>query len=277
MNTAAMQDEAIISLQDVYKEFEGNQVLCGLDLDIRAGETMTILGGSGTGKSVVLKIIVGLLKADRGRVVLFGEDTTSLGDADMIHLRRRMGVLFQGSALFDSLTVLDNVAYPLREHGGAGQRDIEGIVKEKLTLVGLENIEHLRPAELSGGMRKRVGLARAIALEPEVILYDEPTTGLDPVNTLRIDTLIKELQERLRVTSVVVTHDIMSALRISDRIAFLSEGKILEVGTPFDMLKSRTPAVREFMNDIYTLLRRRSASGFRGGAGAAESKTGGGV
>jgi phospholipid/cholesterol/gamma-HCH transport system ATP-binding protein len=237
----------IIGIQSVSKAFERQQVLNGVNLDIRKGETITILGGSGTGKSVLLKLISGLEKPDRGRIVIEARDIVPLNEQELISLRRKIGMLFQGAALFDSLSTGENVAYPIREHFRFSEEKIRKIVREKLRLVGLEGIEEKMPAELSGGMKKRVGLARAIAIDPEIILYDEPTTGLDPANTERINQLIVELQRILHVTSIVVTHDLESAYAITDRLALLHKGRIAMVGTQKEFLASRIQEVRDFI------------------------------
>lgn len=240
--------EAVIRLEQVHRAFDENRVLSGLDLEVSEGETFTILGGSGIGKSVTLKLLIGLLRADRGRVLFRGRDVTALSERKWIEVRRHFGMVFQASALFDSLTVLENVAYPLREQGESDEARIREIVGEKLALVGLEGSEPLLPAELSGGMRKRVAVARAIALEPEVILYDEPTLGLDPSNAGRVVDLIRSLQRRLRVTSVVVTHDIRLCRAVSDRIGLLSEGRLVWLDTPRGLKDSAAPEIREFLS-----------------------------
>jgi phospholipid/cholesterol/gamma-HCH transport system ATP-binding protein len=236
-----------LSLEQVFKSFDGNSVLRGVDLEVRRGETLSILGGSGTGKSVTLKILIGLLRADAGRVLFRGREVTTLSERDWVAVRRHIGMVFQGSALFDSLSVLDNVAYSLREHASLSEVAIRTIVATKLQLVGLEGVEERLPAELSGGMRKRVGVARALALEPEVLLYDEPTTGLDPANSRRIAELIRDLQKRLGVTSVVVTHDLPLAFSISDRVGLLHEGHLVQLDTPSRLREAPVPAMREFI------------------------------
>jgi phospholipid/cholesterol/gamma-HCH transport system ATP-binding protein len=239
--------ETELSLEQVFKSFDGQDVLGGLDLEVRRGETLAILGGSGTGKSVMLKLMIGLLRADAGRIAFRGRDVTLLRERDWVPVRRHIGMVFQGSALFDSLTVLDNVAYALREHASLSEIAIRTIVATKLQLVGLEGIEKRLPAQLSGGMRKRVGVARALALEPEVLLYDEPTTGLDPANSRRVAELIRDLQKRLGVTSVVVTHDLPLAFSISNRVGLLHEGKIVQLDAPTRLREEPVPAMREFI------------------------------
>ncbi len=236
-----------IELHRLFKAFDENHVLQGVDLGIEAGEILTILGGSGTGKSVLLKLIVGLLKPDAGEILVEGEDIVPLDEEQLLKVRRKVGMLFQGAALFDSLSVKENVAFPLREHTRMTEQEIRDRVAEVLSLVGMEGTEAKYPAELSGGMRKRVGLARAIALTPRILLYDEPTTGLDPRNVDKINELISDLRAKLQVTSVVVTHDLHSAFRISDRVSLLSEGRIVATGTPAEISGLENAAVQEFL------------------------------
>jgi phospholipid/cholesterol/gamma-HCH transport system ATP-binding protein len=219
-------DEVAIEIRGVHKRFGDKVIYRGLDLTVQRGETLTVLGPSGVGKSVMLRMLVGLQRPDDGRVVVDGSDLATLDDAGLRTLRRKVGMLFQGSALFDSMSVGENVAYGLREHYRWPAEKMNARVAECLEWVGLPGIEAMRPADLSGGMKKRVGLARALAPGPEVILYDEPTTGLDPSNTRRINELIVSLQERLKVTSVVITHDIEAALAVADRVALLEGGRI---------------------------------------------------
>jgi phospholipid/cholesterol/gamma-HCH transport system ATP-binding protein len=238
--------EVVIALQGIDKAFDGNVVLAGLDLEIRRGETFTILGGSGSGKSVTLKLMIGLLRPERGRVLVQGRDVTDLPERDWVPVRRAFGMVFQGAALFDSLTVLENVAYPLREHTDMGEEAIRQRVAERLGWVGLEGVEEQLPAQLSGGMRKRVAVARAVALDPEIILYDEPTTGLDPANSRRIGELISSLQRRLGVTSVVVTHELALCFAVSDRIGLLDHGRLVQEGPPDEMRREPGPEAREF-------------------------------
>lgn len=240
--------EEIVKWQDVCKSFGDNCVLDGLTLSVNKGETMTIIGGSGSGKSVMLKILLGLLPPDEGSVFFHGRDVAKMNTEQLIKVRRNVGMLFQGGALFDSLSVGENIAYPLREHFKYSDDDINRIVAEKLALVGLEGIEDMAPSDLSGGMKKRVALARAIATDPEVILYDEPTTGLDPANTARINRLIRDLQEKLKVTSIVVTHDMASAFFISDRLAMLYNRRIEFVGSPDAARRSDNRVVKNFIH-----------------------------
>jgi len=240
--------EVIIRFQDIWKAFGRNVIYEGLDLDVRRGETLTVVGGSGTGKSVLLKCLLRLLIPDRGTITAFGETVTGRNEREMLPIRRRIGMLFQGGALFDSLTVRENVAYPLREHGWTDEDEIGSRVADVLKMVNMPGIEEKWPAELSGGMKKRVGLARAIAMRPEVILYDEPTTGLDPTNVRHIDDLIMDLQKRLGVTSIVVTHDMASAFRISDRIALLLDRRIVWVGPKEDVDTCPDQRVKGFVD-----------------------------
>lgn len=238
---------AFIEFRDVYKSFGPKVVYAGLNLLIEREEALTIVGGSGVGKSVMLKMLIGLLAVDRGEIYFDGECLQKLGSKDLARVRQRIGMLFQGAALFDSLTVRENVAYGLREHHKMTEDEISERVDWALTLVGLPGIEPMSPADLSGGMKKRVGLARTIALRPEVLLYDEPTTGLDPINTTRINHLIMSLQSALKVTSVVVTHDMGSAFTISTRLAMVHKGRVIATGTPDEFRASRDPTVRNFI------------------------------
>jgi phospholipid/cholesterol/gamma-HCH transport system ATP-binding protein len=232
---------------EVYKNFDGKEVLRGLTLFIRRGEVLIILGGSGTGKTVVLKHIVGLLQPDKGRIFVEGKDITNYEENQLMPIRKSVGFLFQGSALFDSMSVFDNVAFPLQEHTQLSQSDIEVKVKEKLKLVGLEGTDWMMPSNLSGGMRKRVALARAIILEPKALLYDEPTTGLDPITTRWVTKLMRSIHEQLKITSIIVTHNVQSAMAVADRIAFLYRGKIKFVGTPEEIETCEDHIVQEFL------------------------------
>lgn len=237
----------MIEIVNLYKRFEGHEVLRGVNLTIRDGETMVIIGRSGCGKSVLLKHIIGLMRPDRGQVLVDGEEVGRIQGAALAKLRLQFGMLFQGAALFDSLTVGENVSFSLREHTAMSEADIERRVEECLRWVGLGGIERLKPAELSGGMRKRVGLARALAMRPRFILYDEPTTGVDPVMADVINRLIVMLHDRLKVTGIVVTHDMVSATRVADRIAMLHEGRIIRVGTPQEIRSADDPVVSRFV------------------------------
>jgi len=234
-------------LRGVFKSFEGNRVLRGLDLAVQAGESLTIIGGSGTGKSVLLRLIIGLLKPDVGQILLEGQDIVPLRERELLRIRRKIGMVFQGSALFDSLSVEENVAYALREHTDWDGERIRARVREALDLVGLNDVERMQPAELSGGMRKRVAVARAIALPPRILLYDEPTTGLDPSNVEKVNELILDLKHKLGVTSVVVTHDMPSALKVSDRLAMLREGRIAAIGSPEEIQATHHSLIRDFI------------------------------
>jgi len=226
-----MQDEIIIDVRNVYKSFGPKEVHSGLTLAIRKGESITVLGGSGSGKSVLLKEITGLLKPEQGEVIVEGENIVPMEEKDLVSVRKKMGMLFQGAALFDSLTVEENIAYPLRENTDYPEDKIRDVVATNLELVGLPDIQDKMPADLSGGMKKRVGLARAMAMNPKILLYDEPTTGLDPPNISRINELIKDMQAQFGITGVIITHDVQSAFEVSDRVAFLYHGKIIFTGT----------------------------------------------
>ncbi len=238
----------MIEIKNLKKSFGKKEVLRSVNLSIKTGETMVIIGRSGCGKSVLLKHIVGLLKADEGEVTVDGQIISRMSPAELYKIRTKFGYLFQGAALFDSMTVGENVGLALRENYQMSEQKIQEIVAEKLALVGLPNIEHMKPSELSGGMRKRVGLARALATNPEYIFYDEPTTGLDPIMSDAIDTLIKDLAQKLRVTSVVITHDIQSVYKVADRVAMMHEGKIYFLGNPKDLAETRDPIVRNFVD-----------------------------
>lgn len=239
-----------VELRRLVKSFRGRPVLQGLDVVVHLGETYAIVGGSGTGKSVCLKHMIGLLHPDSGEVWVEGRNVTRLSEDEWVPVRRRFGMVFQGAALFDSLSVRENVAWPLREHLDASEDRIRERVRACLEAVGLPEVEELLPGELSGGMRKRVGIARAIALEPDIILYDEPTAGLDPANARRIGELIRSLQTRLRVTSVVVTHDMELCCQVSDRLGLLEEGRIAVEGSPEELRQSDPPALRQFLGGV---------------------------
>ncbi|MGD8327821.1 MAG: ABC transporter ATP-binding protein [Acidobacteriota bacterium] len=238
----------MIHIEDLHKAFGSLQVLRGADLDIAKGESMVVIGGSGTGKSVLIKHIIGLLRPDAGKVEVDGHVVAELKRPELGAMRRRMGMLFQYAALFDSMNVEANVSFSLRQHTKMSEAEIADRVEEVLGMVGLSGVQKKWPAELSGGMKKRAGLARAIALGPEIILYDEPTTGLDPILADQINELIIDLRERLNVTSVTITHDMISAYKIGDRIAMLYEGRIEEVGTPEEIQESDNPVVQQFIH-----------------------------
>jgi phospholipid/cholesterol/gamma-HCH transport system ATP-binding protein len=242
-----MAGETALSVRGLEKTFGGRPVLAGVDLDVRRGETVVVIGRSGGGKSVLLKHLVGLVRPDKGTVQVLGEDVTAYSSSQWTGLRGRIGMVFQGAALFDSLTVGENVAMGLRVRKRLPAAEEEALVRERLAQVGLTEVEHLKPASLSGGMKKRVALARAIATDPEVLLYDEPTTGLDPVMADVINRLIRELQSRFGLTSVVVTHDMTSAYLVADRIAYLHQGRIHAQGTPDEIRRSEDPIVRSFV------------------------------
>ncbi len=237
----------MIQIRDLSKAFNGTPVLRHVTLAIKAGETMVVMGRSGCGKSVLLKHLIGLLKPDAGSVHVDGIDITQLSGRSLDKLRMKFGMLFQSAALFDSMSVGENVGFALREHTTMSPGAIRKRVQECLEMVGLKGIEALAPSELSGGMRKRVGLARALAMHPEIILYDEPTTGIDPVMADVINRLIVALRDQLKVTSVVVTHDMSSAYKVADRMAMLYNGSILQVGTPEEIRRSANPAVQQFI------------------------------
>jgi phospholipid/cholesterol/gamma-HCH transport system ATP-binding protein len=240
-------DENIISFRGVSKAFGDVMVYEDLSLDIRRGETLTIIGGSGVGKSVCLKMLIGLMKTDGGTIHAFGDEVSTMGAKGLLRLRSRIAMLFQGAALFDSMSVEENIKYPLIEHNWGTQGEMNKRVTEVLEMVDMPGIQKMKPSELSGGMKKRVGLARSIAIEPEVILYDEPTTGLDPVNVRRINGLILSLQERLGITSIVVTHDMDTVFTITDRLAMVYEKRIAFVGTPAQAEQHDLMYLREFI------------------------------
>jgi phospholipid/cholesterol/gamma-HCH transport system ATP-binding protein len=237
----------MISLQHLYKSFDGKQVLRDMSIEVERGETVVIVGGSGTGKSVTLKHIIGLLKPDRGHVLVDGNDITAMGEVELNQFRRRFGMAFQEGALFDSMSVFENIAFPLRRHTKMKEPEIRARVEECLEDVHLHGVEKKRPSELSGGMRRRVGFARAISLKPEILLFDEPTTGLDPVISDVIAELICEMDMKLGTTTVTITHDMKVAFKIADRVAMLHEGTIVESGTPEEFQRSTNPIVQQFI------------------------------
>ena len=238
----------MIKINSVTKYFGSQQVINGLDLEIPDKKTVVIIGRSGCGKSVLLKHMIGLLRPDSGSIIIKDKDISKLDTKELDEVRKHFGMLFQSAALFDSLTVAENVGFALTRFTKKSPLEIRKLVKEKLALVGLENVEEKKPAELSGGMKKRVGLARAIAMDPEIMLYDEPTTGLDPIMSDVINELIVDLQKKLKMTSVVVTHDMKSAYKIGDKIAMMYEGRIIEEGTPAEIQNTNNLTVRQFIN-----------------------------
>lgn len=238
----------MIEIIDLHKSFGSNKVLRGINLIIKEGESLAIIGRSGCGKSVLLKHIVGLLSPDEGYIKFEGKIINNLERKELYEVRRKFGFLFQGAALFDSMTVEENVSLALVENENRmSPEEIKKIVAEKLELVGLPGTQNLKPSELSGGMKKRVGLARALVTNPEYILYDEPTTGLDPIMSDSIDDLIKDLNEKLNVTSIIVTHDMFSVKNTADKIAMIHEGKIYFTGTPEEVLESKDPVIQKFI------------------------------
>jgi phospholipid/cholesterol/gamma-HCH transport system ATP-binding protein len=243
----------VISVKNLQKSFGALDVLRGVSFEIADGETVAIIGQSGCGKSVLLKHIIGLMKADSGEVIVDGVNIFQAKEQALQNLRRNIGFLFQGAALFDSMTVMENITLGLSEHGERDHEKLARIAKEKLTLVGLKNIEHAMPADLSGGMKKRVALARALATEPRYMFYDEPTTGLDPVTSDQIDELVQNLTARLHVTSLIVTHDMFTVERIAKRVIFLNEGRVHFDGTPKELsTSSDSPIVQRFLERYRT-------------------------
>jgi len=240
----------MIEVRDLKKNFGTQKVLDGVNLRIESGESVVIIGRSGGGKSVLLKQLIGLNKPDSGEVLIDGQDIVPMNERQLLEVRRKFGMLFQGAALFDSMTVAQNVAFPLRRDRSLTAKDIAGKVAEALDVVELPGTENKKPSELSGGMKKRVGLARAIIYEPQIVLYDEPTTGLDPVVSDSIDKLIIRVRDHLKVTSVVVTHDMRSARRVGQRILYLLDKKIYVSGTPEEIFASTDPKVRKFIDGV---------------------------
>lgn len=240
----------IIEIQNLYKKFNNSPVLNDLSLSINKGQTCVIIGRSGCGKSVLLKHIVGLLKPDQGKVLINQKEVAVLNELELGVLRSKISMVFQGGALFDSMNVAENVGFSLIEHTHISQKKLLERVEESLALVGLGGIGNLMPSELSGGMKKRVALARAICIRPEIILYDEPTTGIDPIAADSINELIRSLHDKLKVTSIVVTHDMKSAYHIADKIAMMYKGKIILEGAPKDIRESKNPIVHQFINGI---------------------------
>jgi len=237
----------MIEIVNLHKSFGSHYVLRGVNLRIEPGESMVVIGGSGSGKSVLLKHIIGILRPDEGRIFIDGVDITTLSENDLYEARKKFGMLFQMAALFDSLSVWENVGFSLLRHMKMNEKDAKALAVEKLRQVGLSGVEDLMPSELSGGMKKRVGLARAIAHGPEILLYDEPTTGLDPIMADAINNLIIEMKKNMAVTSLAITHDMSSAYKIADRIAMLYEGRIIETGTPDEIRNTDSATVKQFV------------------------------
>jgi len=239
--------EVVISVKNLTKRYGNRTILNGINLDIYEGETMVIMGGSGCGKSTFLRHLIGAIRPDEGEVWMFGKNIAKAAEEEMDEIRKKFGMLFQSGALFDSMTVGENIALPLREHTKLDENIIKIVIKMKLELVGLRGFENLMPSQLSGGMKKRVGLARAIVMDPKIVFYDEPTAGLDPVMTGVVDKLTIDLTKKLQITSVVVTHDMNSVFRIADRIVMLHQGNVVQVGTPDEIKSSKNPTVRQFI------------------------------
>ena len=242
------KQEVVISAKNLVKSFGSRRILNGVSLDIYQGETLVVMGGSGCGKSTFLRHLIGAIRPDSGEIWMFGKDIAKLPEDEMHEVRKKFGMLFQSGALFDSMTVGENIALPLREHTKLDETIINIIIKMKLELVGLRGFENLMPSQLSGGMKKRVGLARAIVMDPTIVFYDEPTAGLDPVMTGVVDKLTIDLTKKLHITSVVVTHDMNSVFRIADRIVMLHLGEVLQIGTPDEIRNSKHPIVRQFIS-----------------------------
>ena len=261
------QGETIVEFDNVYKAYARREILAGVSLKIRRGEVLCVLGPSGTGKSVTIRHVNGLEKPDKGDIKVFGQSIINLSEEELSPIRRRVAMLFQGGALFDSMSVEQNVAFPLKEHTKKSASEIADLVAEKLTMVGLPGTQKKMPSELSGGMRKRAALARSIVLEPEIIMYDEPTTGLDPVTSEKIAQLIAELNSRLQITSIAVTHDIVAARTIADRVAFLHQGRFQFVGTFDEAARGGHPVLQEYFR----------AMGFPCGTGLFAAPAGGGT
>lgn len=258
--------ETVIQVQDVTKRFGTKTVLDKVRLEVVRGETLVILGGSGSGKSTLLRMMIGNEQADGGRILIDGQDLSAMNEKELTNYRNSIGVLFQSGALFNSMSVADNVALPMREHTDLAEQTIAIMVKIKLEQVGLREHADKMPAELSGGMKKRAGLARAVALDPKILFYDEPSAGLDPVTSAEIDQLIIDLNRKLGVTSVVVTHEMDSAFRIADRMVLLDRGKFIVSGTPDEMRNSTDPLVKQFVYGLTEgpLTDRRRAGGYEG-------------
>jgi len=237
----------VIELKNVYKSFNGKKVINGADIKVKKGEALAIIGPSGCGKSTLLRLIIGLFPPTSGEILVKGMNIANMDKDELVNVRKHIGMVFQSSALFDSLTVGENVAFGLREHTSSSEEKIREIVSEKLDMVGLKGSEGLMPSELSGGMQKRVGLARALATDPEIILYDEPTTGLDPITATSIEDLILDLHHKLNTSAVIVTHHLPTVYKIADRIVMLHNGKMIEAGTPNETIRSADPVIKHFI------------------------------
>ncbi|MGH9459512.1 MAG: ABC transporter ATP-binding protein [Thermoanaerobaculia bacterium] len=246
-STRRHTEEVVVSLQGLRKAFGAKEVLRGLSLEVHRGESVVMVGGSGTGKSVTLRHIIGLIRPDRGRVLIEGQDIGALNGKELNAIRRKFGMSFQEGALFDSMSVFENIAFPLRRHTRMTEGEIRDRVFECLEMVHLSGVDGKRPSELSGGMRRRVGFARAISLSPEILLFDEPTTGLDPVISDVVADLIVEMDEKLGATAITITHDMKVAFKIADKIAMIYGGRIIEEGTPEEFERSSDPCVRQFL------------------------------
>lgn len=238
----------VIQVENLHKWFGTRKILDGVNFEVKEGETLVIMGGSGCGKSTLLRTLIGLLEPDEGRISFFGQDVSHVSEEERNEIRKKFGMLFQGAALFNSLTVGENVALPLKEHTKLDDNIIQIIVKVKLELVGLTGFEDLKPYQISGGMKKRVALARAIALDPKIVFYDEPGAGLDPITAHVIDHLILDLTKKLKMTSVVVTHEMKSAFRIADRMIVLHQGKVVASGTAKEIQETNNPYVQQFIH-----------------------------
>lgn len=240
--------DSIIEVKNLVKNFGPRRVLDQLNLTVKKGSVLVIMGMSGCGKSTFLKHLVGTLHADSGDILLFGQNMTRMNQAELDQLRKKVGILYQSAALFNSMTVGENVAFPLKEHTSLNDKIIRIMIRIKLELVGLSGFENLMPSQISGGMKKRVGIARALALDPELVFYDEPGAGLDPVTLASIDQLILDLSRKLGITSVVVTHEMTSAFRIADQMVMMHAGKVIEAGTPDEIRNSKNPVLQQFIN-----------------------------
>lgn len=240
--------EHAIVVRELMKEFDGRKVLEGLNFEVRKGEILVIMGGSGCGKSTLLRHLIGSMKPTAGSIQLLGREITHLTEEELDEVRKKIGILFQSGALFNSMTLGENIALPLREHTSLSEDVIEIMVKMKLEMVGLRDFEHLKPAQISGGMKKRVGLARAMALDPQIMFYDEPSAGLDPVASGMIDELMMDLNRKTGVTSIVVTHEMDSAFKIAHRMILLFKGRVVATGTPEEIRASKDPLVQQFIN-----------------------------